>query len=308
MRVYLAGKINQNDWRNSLDGYRAFSVPAGDVVDDENDSNAYAQDFENFFGELPVICKHPYIEVTGPFFLSCDHGCYHGDGSHGVGAVEEKDFNHGSPGGCEGFTFSQAEVARICLNQIRKSDMVFAYINNPTCYGTLFELGYAEKAGKTIAVLFDDPMLAEIMWFIRERASIVLTIEHASHGIGLVRYPEGVKEAIWIANRISKELYGKPLWRYRDSTTTEEESVFYPNVCHLTPKEQYQEYLKTSWWQKVRVERLKIDGYKCACCGTEKNLQVHHTDYSKGWFHEDPRQDLITLCKKCHEEKVHGNK
>ena len=304
MKVYLAGKISTGDWRSCLDGYRAFSMDAADIVDDENEENENTQLFESFFGELPVISKHPYIEVTGPFFLSCDHSCYHGNNSHGVGAISSKDpeaFHNGEWSGCAGTTFSRNEVAEICTRQICKADMVFAYINSDDCYGTLCEIGYGAGIGKPIAVMFDNSKRAESMWFVRELACDVFTLDNEVFKIDMDTF---LDEPIWIANRIAHNFIGKGLWYA--PTDTPEESKFNKDYCHLSGKDKYIEYLKTDWWQKVRIERLKIDGFKCANCGTDKNLQVHHTDYSRGWFHEDPRQDLITLCKKCHEKEVHG--
>ena len=305
MNVYLAGKISEgeNDWRSCYDEYRPFSVNIDDVI------GRRPVDFARFFGELPIICKYPYIKVTGPFFISCNHGCYHGEGTHGVGAPDMEmqyyDKGHCWPGCCGG-TFSQREVTQICKYQIARADMVFAYINSDSCFGTIFEIGYAVGIKTPVAVMFDTKERREAMWFLSECADLVFV----SEGSGWKELNRNsfayIKESVWLANRIIHHFHGKPMFRYQDRTMTDEESVFYPMVCHLPTKDQYQEYLKTDHWQAIRKERLKIDSYKCACCGTEKNVQVHHTDYSKGWFHEDPHNDLITLCKKCHTERVHG--
>lgn len=308
MRVYLAGKISRDDWRKYIDGYRPFSMDASDIADDDSDRNVHLDDFEKHFGELPVISKYPYIQVTGPFFLSCDHGCYHGEKSHGVGAVEWKDISgHGGTwSGCAGYSFTREEVMQICLHQIHRSDMVFAYIDDPTCYGTLFEIGFAKSAGKTVVVMFDKQETADEMWFIAEGADIVFIIDSKQNAVH--RVTPYIQEYTHIANLIAKGVTGACAWYVKGRDKTEEEGRFYAKYCDLTEKEKYQRYLfETEWWQKVRTERLKIDGFRCANCGTDKNLQVHHTDYSKGWFHEDPRQDLITLCKNCHENKIHGN-
>lgn len=65
-------------------------------------------------------------------------------------------------------------------------------------------------------------------------------------------------------------------------------------------KEEYQEYLKTEHWQRLRAERLKIDNYKCQYCGRPYDLQVHHLSYDNLW-NENVYEDLITLCKSCHK-------
>ena len=54
-------------------------------------------------------------------------------------------------------------------------------------------------------------------------------------------------------------------------------------------------------WREKRLERLGIDGYRCFICGTESSiLQVHHIHYNS-FKNEDASKDLVTLCKRCHE-------
>lgn len=60
------------------------------------------------------------------------------------------------------------------------------------------------------------------------------------------------------------------------------------------------EYLKSKEWQMKRIERLKLDDFKCCRCGSPHNLQIHHTNYSN-LGNEDVYNDLITLCDNCHE-------
>lgn len=42
----------------------------------------------------------------------------------------------------------------------------------------------------------------------------------------------------------------------------------------------YQQYLQSDKWKTIAQERMKIDGYKCVCCGTTGDttnpLEVHH--------------------------------
>ena len=63
-------------------------------------------------------------------------------------------------------------------------------------------------------------------------------------------------------------------------------------------------YYSTEAWRKKRAEAFRIHGYKCAVCGTIKDLQAHHLRYflnGKSIFgHEDPAKDLRILCKKHH--------
>jgi hypothetical protein len=75
-------------------------------------------------------------------------------------------------------------------------------------------------------------------------------------------------------------------------------------LTSIVPAQQaYQEYLQSDKWQSIRQSILSRDGHKCAKCSNTKNLHVHHIRYTS-WGDELP-EDLVTLCKKCHD-KEHG--
>jgi hypothetical protein len=142
--VYLAGKIATNDWRNRFCYYRHIpdypeEIPYWSAIVDDS------------------------ITITGPFFISCDHGCYHGDGKHGVGAVNS--LHSDEWGGCMGNFFTRDDVLNICKRQIDRAEIVFAYINKDDCYGTLAEIGYAHAQGKDIVIVFSSDELKKEMWF-----------------------------------------------------------------------------------------------------------------------------------------------
>lgn len=65
------------------------------------------------------------------------------------------------------------------------------------------------------------------------------------------------------------------------------------------------DYLQTNVWLRLRRERLIIDLYRCARCGTAHDVQVHHIRYPDVWGEENIEADLITLCDRCHAE-VHS--
>ena len=53
-------------------------------------------------------------------------------------------------------------------------------------------------------------------------------------------------------------------------------------------------------WQKLRLQVMDRDGWKCICCGdTTSTLHVHHKRYC-GSIWESPAEDLQTLCNECH--------
>lgn len=63
----------------------------------------------------------------------------------------------------------------------------------------------------------------------------------------------------------------------------------------------------TEHWWRVSEERKRIDGNKCAKCGSADRLEVHHLHYVDEYGdslrgRENPELDLITLCHSCHEK------
>lgn len=69
-------------------------------------------------------------------------------------------------------------------------------------------------------------------------------------------------------------------------------------------KKEYSDYLESDEWKARRDYRLKKDGYRCAICGTGKNLQVHHITYER--VKNELIDDLVTVCESCHNG-IHSN-
>ena len=131
IRVYFAGKVGKGDWRHAL-------VP----------------DLRDSMGAIGTPIRCDQFVYCGPFFIACDHGCAHGPGTHGVGP------------NCIGETSPPRWlVPSLCFRWLRRADLVFAWIDDPTCYGTLTEIGWAHALGKPVYVGFATEELAREMWF-----------------------------------------------------------------------------------------------------------------------------------------------
>src|SRR5581483_9440880 len=98
-----------------------------------------------------IFGSHDYV---GPFFLSCDHGCYHGPSSHGYGYGPDA---------------QHRLVSGLCLGALHRADLIFAWIDSRDCYGTLVELGYAKSMGKRIVIA--GPRYFKDLWFCYALAS-----------------------------------------------------------------------------------------------------------------------------------------
>lgn len=127
MKIYLAGKISRNDWRQELLPDLPNMGPGGPSGATPTRWKGYEQDLLGYNCFLPY--GHYYC---GPFFEDLGgHGLAHGAASHGVGLnyyPREKD---------------QLGTFHACCRAIDKCDVFFAWIDREDIYGTLFELGYA---------------------------------------------------------------------------------------------------------------------------------------------------------------------
>jgi Nucleoside 2-deoxyribosyltransferase len=184
LRVYLAGKIDKHDWRHELvPGLRgALSVSetrrvCGECGPDCDGTRKHFCYVRAEWGEprTPVWEAHGVsLAYAGPYFLSCDHGCYHGRSAHGVGATEAGPYEPGRQGACGDPAAKSAYVVERCLAWLRSADLVFAWLDDGSAYGTVAELGYAAALGTPIHIGLptrrrDDRL--EDMWFVRELAA-----------------------------------------------------------------------------------------------------------------------------------------
>ena len=63
-------------------------------------------------------------------------------------------------------------------------------------------------------------------------------------------------------------------------------------------------YLRSDKWQTKRRVRMTIDEHACFVCGTVvvgSTGHIHHLHY-KNAGNEDIDKDLVTLCKRCHND------
>lgn len=100
-------------------------------------------------------------------------------------------------------------------------------------------------------------------------------------------------EDIYEYGHWSEEYY---TWRNEKARISEKETLF--------SKIKYRDYLKSDYWKVLRKKRLKLDNYRCTQCGKTSNLEVHHKTYIfRGYGVSDEINNLITLCRNCHQEQ-----
>lgn len=69
-----------------------------------------------------------------------------------------------------------------------------------------------------------------------------------------------------------------------------------------SPKENYYDFLQSDYWRYVRKLKLKQCGNKCQICGSKKDLNIHHNTYAHHGQEHKHLEDLVVLCRKCHEK------
>jgi 5-methylcytosine-specific restriction endonuclease McrA len=63
----------------------------------------------------------------------------------------------------------------------------------------------------------------------------------------------------------------------------------------------YEDFLKTKYWDRVRKMKIKQSGCKCQVCGKkDTELHVHHNSYEHHGDEANHLEDLVVLCKNCH--------
>jgi hypothetical protein len=135
----------------------------------------------------------------------------------------------------------QGHVARRCLAGIRDADIVFAWIDDLSCYGTLVEIGIAWSARKYVFLGFDNAFDSEDFWFAQQLAN---------------DYCGSVSPATSLRTAIRA----------------------YNDYLRAMP---YDDYLQMPIWKRRRQVALDAAGGRCQACNIATNLHVHHRTYDR---------------------------
>lgn len=159
--IYLAGKVAMyGDWREAIVAH----IPAYYEALHTDSSHAHKSRFggivwSSYTGsdidpdeglEHWPVRKNAIFDrwdYTGPYVTDMGHG--------------QNDFS------------GQTLVVTECFEAIKRSDVVFAWIDKLSAYATLVELGYAKALGKRIWIA--SPLHYEDLWFVYRMADEVMT-------------------------------------------------------------------------------------------------------------------------------------
>lgn len=292
LNVYLAGKISRNDWR-----FRIFPIRNADT----------SHITQNPHPHQPVVDGMRYV---GPFFLACDHGCFHGDSSHGRGADRlrwaEPSNTHLEPDASRiCYTLDAAEhtpqdVFQKCLKWLAEAEIVFAWVDAPSAYGTLVEVGIATALG--IPVYLATSREAETrynisreMWF----AAAATGEQFRVFADVLEAWRDFVQRAhsmVQGAKAVLSEEWDNQLKTVARISLLERFTNHKPRL----------DFMRSTVPPRLRFEILRRDGFRCQYCGAtaqETRLEVDHIiPVAKGGT-SDP-DNLITACMACNRGKA----
>jgi hypothetical protein len=167
--VYLAGRITppRGAWRNQIaplwdeDGWGSPGVQLGTPT-------------AGLGADIP---DGRSLRVAGPFWASIEHTggghlWYSKGGAIGIHAIEGA-FSFCSHGMRYPDGISAYEVRNQILEWLRDTDLMFAWIEDRECFGTLWELGFAEAMPDTIVVVAT-PTFDRELWLPAAMADILI--------------------------------------------------------------------------------------------------------------------------------------
>ena len=168
--IYLAGKITAHGWRDDI--VNRCWVEEFHPFDDGSGIN-FADTHPVPMPAAWTLRTSEHYDITGPFFVRCDHSCTHGQSTHATagGCVQ----NHRG--------VMRDEVRRLCLDAIASSDVVFAWLDDATAYGTIAEIAWAHRAEKHIVLAVPPcPTKNVYGWGIEGGHGVEITCDCIIHG------------------------------------------------------------------------------------------------------------------------------
>jgi hypothetical protein len=168
MKVYLAGKISQNDWRHDLFVGSSLRSSASSLV---------------VWESLSTLTMSSGDKYVGPFFIACDHGCSHRGNMHGAfpsicAQVEGSGRSlsqYVGPADTVPNSF-RYRVRQKATDGIAACDLFVAYLglDFASAYGTIAEIGFAHAQGKRIVLIVHPELDTTDFWFPMTMANFVV--------------------------------------------------------------------------------------------------------------------------------------
>jgi hypothetical protein len=165
--IYMAGKIEHTCWRHTFLMLR----------DEEGIYAYYKEESRNSipFYFTDAIGETRKLTYTGPFFIACDHGCSHGENTHGAAFGCAQQDNH------------RQNVFQNCISGIDRADTMFVWIDQAflSAHGTISEIGYAFAKNKNIIFGVHPSMVStRDVWFCSQMATSIIIADTPVAALG----------------------------------------------------------------------------------------------------------------------------
>jgi hypothetical protein len=156
-KVYFAGKIAMGDWRHSLfeDLRDAWS---GECCGEANE--------EGPEGIKDTVFSGVRVNYAGPFFVSDDHGCFHGATRHGQLSRDMEENGNSIKVSLDHAIERRSFIFERCMSWMYESDALFCWVDGEGAYGSIVEaVLFASAYKKPVAVAFASEELLLSYWF-----------------------------------------------------------------------------------------------------------------------------------------------
>jgi hypothetical protein len=196
-RIYLAGKVTRTTWRDEifLPGRELKpGRPNESAWSGENHCAIEAESLDGKWVDSPDCLPLPdgrLLTLTGPYWKKIDEDVAGGHATirfNTDGGPDDDDWseseqahsyvlledNHGTP--CDKPEELTA-LREMIVRTIRRSDLVFAWVDSLDCFGTLYELGIAHGMNIPCIVAFHTDLDVRELWLARHGATIALRAE-----------------------------------------------------------------------------------------------------------------------------------
>ena len=264
---YFAGKIYPNCWRHAI---------VSELSDLDIDRTWPILD-------AAVFKRHNY---SGPFFRTEGHALCHGENSHGaINTFYEKCDRHGVfDDNMPIDERSRKEIIRNCLSAIENSDILFCWIDDMTCYGSLAEIAYARSIGKSVWIGISSTLQSNWMdmWFV------------------IMGFSDRCLSGPDAKSVLTKMCVDSGL--IPDQSKLPEVNTTFSGWMSLPDgKEKRNAYYCSEEWDELRSMVIERADGMCEQCGMHDIYAVHHLTYVR--LYREKLEDLQGLCEECHERK-----
>jgi nucleoside 2-deoxyribosyltransferase len=162
----------------------------------------------------------------------------------------------------------QETIERVFCEKAANSDLAIAYIDTIDSFGSIAEIGYLSAIGINIHVIFSKDIETE---------------DPPPHNRAYDTY--------WFCCSLPN------VYVHFSSTINEAAGI----VFKILGKPNYQEYLQSEHWAKVKSDALSRANHKCQLCGKNSvPVHVHHNNYKN--LYKETSADVIALCSECHSK------